>query len=83
MLIEGWGGRDPRMIPDAKMNAYQKPPKTLPRSVGHFIFLALLLFGHLYLHYLWHKRLQNILSHFLNSLSVSIIATIFSTGTSA
>lgn len=36
MLVEGWGGRDPRLIPDTKMNSYQKPPKTLPRSIGHY-----------------------------------------------
>jgi len=35
ILIEGWGGRSPRLIPQAKMDAYQQPPKTLPRSIGH------------------------------------------------
>lgn len=35
MLVEGWGGRSPRLIPDAKMKAYRRPPKTLPRSIGH------------------------------------------------
>ena len=35
MLVEGWGGEKPRLIPDANMRAYDRPPKTLPRSVGH------------------------------------------------
>jgi len=30
----GWGGT-PRIIPDAKMDAYQRPAKTIPRSKGH------------------------------------------------
>ena len=30
----GWGGA-PRIIPDAKMDAYQRPAKTIPRSKGH------------------------------------------------
>jgi predicted dehydrogenase len=34
MLCGGWAGA-PRLIPEAKMQAYEKPPKTLPRSVGH------------------------------------------------
>jgi len=28
-------GANPRLIPESKMNAYQQPPKTLPRSIGH------------------------------------------------
>jgi hypothetical protein len=28
-------GGNPRLIPESKMNAYQKPPKTLRRSIGH------------------------------------------------
>ena len=35
MLVEGWGGESPRLIPESKMQAYQRPPKTLPRSIGH------------------------------------------------
>jgi len=35
MVVEGWGGHSPRLIPEAKMKAYQRPPKTLPRSIGH------------------------------------------------
>jgi predicted dehydrogenase len=30
----GWS-RSPRIIPEAKMKAYGRPPKTLPRSPGH------------------------------------------------
>lgn len=36
MLVEGWGGRTPMLIPETKMQEYRKPPKTLPRSVGHY-----------------------------------------------
>jgi len=35
MLVEGWGGESPRLIPEGAMKAYKRPPKTLPRSVGH------------------------------------------------
>jgi hypothetical protein len=35
MYVEGWGGHSPRLIPEAKMKAYKRPPKTLPRSIGH------------------------------------------------
>ena len=35
MLVEGWGGRSPRLLPEARMRDYKQPPKTLPRSVGH------------------------------------------------
>ena len=35
MLVEGWGGESPRLIPETKMQTYKRPPKTLPRSVGH------------------------------------------------
>ena len=35
MLIEGWGGERPRLIPESKNKDYQRPPKTLPRSLGH------------------------------------------------
>jgi len=35
MLVEGWGGEKPRLIPASRNQSYQRPPKTLPRSVGH------------------------------------------------
>jgi predicted dehydrogenase len=35
MLVTGWGGESPRLIPESKMQAYELPPKTLPRSIGH------------------------------------------------
>ncbi len=35
MYVEGWGGNSPRLIPESKMQAYERPPKTLPRSAGH------------------------------------------------
>ena len=28
-------GDSPRLIPETKMKAYERPPKTLPRSIGH------------------------------------------------
>ncbi len=34
ILGEGWS-RSPRIIPESKMRAYQRPPKTLPRVSGH------------------------------------------------
>jgi predicted dehydrogenase len=34
ILGEGWS-RSPRIIPEAKMRAYHKPPKKLPRVKGH------------------------------------------------
>jgi len=36
MLVLGWGGESPRLIPEKKMQEYQRPPKTLPRSIGHY-----------------------------------------------
>jgi predicted dehydrogenase len=35
MLVEGWGGHSPRLIPEIRMRRYRPPPKSLPRSVGH------------------------------------------------
>ncbi len=32
MLVEGWGGRTPRLLPDSRMRDFQRPPKTLPRA---------------------------------------------------
>lgn len=34
ILGEGWG-RSPRIIPEARMKAYHRPAKTLPRVAGH------------------------------------------------
>jgi len=34
ILGEGWG-RSPRIIPETKMRAYKRPPKTLPRVASH------------------------------------------------
>jgi predicted dehydrogenase len=36
MLVEGWGGNNPMLIPQKRHDEYQRPPKTLPRSVGHY-----------------------------------------------
>jgi predicted dehydrogenase len=35
MLVDGWGGQSPRLIPETRMQEYKLPPKTLPRSAGH------------------------------------------------
>jgi predicted dehydrogenase len=35
MLVSGWGGESPRLIPESRMREYELPPKTLPRSIGH------------------------------------------------
>lgn len=35
MLVEGWGGERPRLIPEKRNREYPPPPKRLPRSVGH------------------------------------------------
>lgn len=35
ILVEGWGAQSPRLIPESKAKAFKKPPKTLPRSIGH------------------------------------------------
>lgn len=35
MLVDGWGGESPRLIPESTMKAYKRPPKTLLRSIGH------------------------------------------------
>ncbi|MDH7502479.1 MAG: Gfo/Idh/MocA family oxidoreductase [Verrucomicrobiota bacterium] len=36
MLVEGWGGERPRLIPESRNKEYRRPPKTLPRSIGHY-----------------------------------------------
>ncbi len=35
MLVEGWGGHRPRLLPQKRHDEFTRPPKTLPRSVGH------------------------------------------------
>ena len=35
LLVEGWGGRSPRLIPENRMQEYRRPAPTLPRSIGH------------------------------------------------
>ena len=35
LLVKGWGGHSPRLIPETRMKEYKRPPKTLPRSIGH------------------------------------------------
>jgi len=36
ILVEGWGGESPRLIPESRMKDFKRPPETLPRSVGHW-----------------------------------------------
>ena len=35
-LICGCYGSNPQLLPESKMKAYKHPPKTIPRSVGHY-----------------------------------------------
>jgi predicted dehydrogenase len=35
MLVTGWGGEHPRLLPESRDKEYPRPPKTLPRSIGH------------------------------------------------
>jgi predicted dehydrogenase len=35
LLVEGWGGNSPRLIPEKRMQEYRRPEKSLPRSIGH------------------------------------------------
>src|SRR6266850_1984725 len=35
MLVTGWGGREPRLIPESRNQAYKRPAPSLPRSIGH------------------------------------------------
>ncbi|MFO1501328.1 MAG: Gfo/Idh/MocA family oxidoreductase [Verrucomicrobiota bacterium] len=35
ILVRGWGGETPRLIPESKHREFNPPPKTLPRSIGH------------------------------------------------
>jgi hypothetical protein len=34
-ILSGFNGAGPKLIPEAKMNSYKQPPKTLPRSPGN------------------------------------------------
>jgi predicted dehydrogenase len=34
-ILCGFNGRNPKLIPQSKMDSYQQPPKTLPRSPGN------------------------------------------------
>lgn len=34
ILCGGWAGT-PRLVPESKMKEFQRPPKTIPRSIGH------------------------------------------------
>jgi predicted dehydrogenase len=36
IIMTGVSGRKPRLVPESRMQTYKMPPKTLPRSVGHF-----------------------------------------------
>jgi len=36
LVAEGWGAQSVRLIPETRMKEYKKPPKTLPRSIGHY-----------------------------------------------
>ncbi|HEV2392640.1 MAG TPA: Gfo/Idh/MocA family oxidoreductase [Verrucomicrobiae bacterium] len=36
MLVTGWGGEHPRLLPHSLDQSYRRPPKTLPRSIGHY-----------------------------------------------
>jgi predicted dehydrogenase len=35
MLVTGWGGEKPRLIPERRNQEYKRPRATLPRSIGH------------------------------------------------
>ncbi len=36
ILVEGWGGQKPRLIPSSRHAQFTPPAKTLPRSMGHY-----------------------------------------------
>ncbi|MCX6925613.1 MAG: Gfo/Idh/MocA family oxidoreductase [Verrucomicrobia bacterium] len=36
MLVTGWGGEHPRLLPASLDKDYKRPPQTLPRSIGHY-----------------------------------------------
>jgi predicted dehydrogenase len=35
MLVTGWGGEHPRLLPESRDQEYKRPPQILPRSIGH------------------------------------------------
>jgi len=35
-LMCGCYGSDPQLLPESRMKDYKRPPKTLPRSIGHY-----------------------------------------------
>jgi predicted dehydrogenase len=35
-ILCGFSGHEPQLIPQSRMQAFQPPPKTLPRSIGHY-----------------------------------------------
>ena len=35
ILVTGWGGERPQILPKSRELEFQRPPKTLPRSIGH------------------------------------------------
>jgi len=35
MLVTGWGGEHPRLLPESRDKEYKRPAPTLPRSIGH------------------------------------------------
>jgi predicted dehydrogenase len=35
LLVEGWGGERPRLIPERRNQEYRRPARSLARSVGH------------------------------------------------
>jgi hypothetical protein len=35
MLVTGWGGEHPHLLPESLDKEYKRPPPTLPRSIGH------------------------------------------------
>jgi hypothetical protein len=36
MLVTGWGGASPRLLPLSRNKEYRQPAATLPRSIGHY-----------------------------------------------
>jgi len=35
-ILSGHNGESPRLIPESKMEAYERPAETIPRSIGHY-----------------------------------------------
>ena len=35
MIVTGWGGEHPRLLPESRDKEYKRPSPTLPRSIGH------------------------------------------------